>query len=1729
MLKRLFVLLFIIGLTSTSVFAACLNLQDDPQLCENREVLFQTGEGLLLQEKATKLGTPAKIYEYLRNNAEYSPYHGSRSNSLNSFLSLRGNDVDLTSALIALLRSQGIKARYAYGNIKISKVQLANWLGVIDTTLAASLLRDQGIQNVDDTDSTYVTFEHVWAEALVSYSNYRGGKSTQEASCATEGGSCRWVPLDASFKQKKYNETYRMLLRDLPFDYDAYYNAQNPGSPAYKPGLKNKNPLEVFDEEALEYLRVNHPGLTLEDVIDEGEIIADESGLLPASLPYEVVSPIIRYDSVADHDAGEVIAWTKYLRSRVLPKVCESVNILPHYDVPLAELSTKQLTVTLFAGQQGGVAFGHRLDSEAVGNTVIAGSVNISCAEGSYQLQAGTLVDLELEVDVEPGVPPEKVVYKNLVVGGYYLIASGGETSNETQLRRATEKLLQANDNYAIVVDSAGALGAIGDVYIDTNLNGVADTGDMRLLDDLEAQDALTGGLLYVAQSLYYTRLREDSERYGRLKGIISPISAYLGVVSTTQEVEYLNDVPFAITPGGLLIDLKGIHLNGTWEVDQPETYSSDAFLMIGHIASSLEHEVWQAITGYDAISTVRGIQFAMEQNRKLVNPKKNSQVDTFPASLTDLGFANTAPPDFTQSEYDLFGRRLVSWSYGGADPANAGFNVFLANAEGLLPGDTAAMLATYNANNGIDSFYSTYDATENNLIADQAFEGALKTGFITTSLASLYQTYDVLAANVTTPAGFSVVSFNRTASNMYQYVLNETSQHTDGVYPITIGLKLADATDVVPYTMSGATGYTVFVIQNTTPAGFVVNASVSGDILTISYSESSAHANGIYNLNTEVVLRKGTSLATVTAPISVEIIGNRFVDTPATLNTSMDVSDNQSFTCAGGPNGESVQYTGAPTALLVDLENCFNNLITINDLQGFTDFFDRNLSFDPSTHVYRSKTIGIDDYDIDFVMEIRDFMYGHITNTWGEYLLPDKMPRDTYYLFSVYLKNGYDEFDDLGQSTYAIVNHSNRLASGGGYVTATEAIDPAKDQDFNNEVFTDLNMISVSNNDLVVTPSTADPVSTVTGNMYHDETDLVIKGKGLDYAFTRTYNSNQAKNSSADFPISKGWTHSYNMRLTANDYGQYPNYDSVQAPENGNAVVSSITFMDERGGEANYLVDGEGASWAVTSPTGGFDTLALNTPVAGQHTITYRNGVKYLFEGVNGADLRTVGDTARLKQIADPYGNQLNFSYNGAGQLVTIADNLGIAGRTGLTLAYHGDGRLNTISDWAGRTWTYEYLNGNLSSVENPLLKKNQYTYHPDSSLLKDISKPELRAGAQVTTTFNYYENDRAFSYTNIQGESEILDYDLFRKKTRVTDPRGFIRTHLYDENGALVKLEEPDKGILLFENNADGLRYQKRDALGFETTYSYCSSRTLAGCASDTGGNVTSEQDAYLQTVDYDYGLFDQVTRVKDKNGNERFYTYYPASIAGTGAVKGKLQKVEATLAAQTVTLEEYSYYDNGNPKQKTEYVDQDDPSKKRLTDYFYEVNSLNPNRVTVTGLPSGETITTTYTYDSLGRIETETRQRVTSATDPTVLNLTTTYGYDALGRVVTVTDPLGNIKELIYDANGKVKEERVHYKKPDATYDIRTNVVKEYDSADRLVKETDIYNKETLYDYDAAGNLITVTDANGHTSRYQYDAMGRQTAVIDANGHRSELIYDLAGQVVRTQNANGQVTKH
>ena len=52
---------------------------------ETPEIVYTGTDAQALRDKATQLGTAVAIYEYVHNTIEFSPYHGSRSGSVNTF------------------------------------------------------------------------------------------------------------------------------------------------------------------------------------------------------------------------------------------------------------------------------------------------------------------------------------------------------------------------------------------------------------------------------------------------------------------------------------------------------------------------------------------------------------------------------------------------------------------------------------------------------------------------------------------------------------------------------------------------------------------------------------------------------------------------------------------------------------------------------------------------------------------------------------------------------------------------------------------------------------------------------------------------------------------------------------------------------------------------------------------------------------------------------------------------------------------------------------------------------------------------------------------------------------------------------------------------------------------------------------------------------------------------------------------------------------------------------------------------------------------------------------------------------------------------------------------------------------------------------------------------------------------------------------------------------------
>lgn len=651
---------------------------------ETPEIVYTGADAQAMRDQATALGTVVAIYEYVHNTLEFSPYHGSRSGSVNSFLGQRGSDVDIATTLIAMLRSQNIPARYAVGTVRIPAAQLTNWLGVGNLDVAVQILKDQGIQGVTlASDRSTVDFEHAWAEALVPFDQYRGINTVSPAVDCTQSANasrCTWTALDASFKQKTYNGLNLDPYNAVAFDYTAYYNAIKNNDAT----RRDKNPLAILEDQIGTWLRTNHPGKTLADVEDAGEIVELREGLLPASLPYQVIGSVRRYDTVALHDAvvpgTEPKKWGK--TARVGVKFVYGGLTIQAGGTPilLAEVNTKRLTMTTEFVAPGNVPN----MVVRLGGTEISRPISGNGTISGFTPTIGYPFTLTVSMDGRPGATSSETdltisAEYSAIVGGYYLVATGGESSNWSQVHRAADQLLASNDQYKIVFNP-GEVGCLANgtnctPYVDANSNGW-DATDIKLLEDKPSLDALTGGLLYVGATQYYAKFREQIERGDRLMKARTPVIGFLGVVSSVYEAEYIDGTAFSILPGGLLIDMKGVRVGGAYRAEETGiNYSSRQFEFMGHIGSSLEHEIWQELTGYDAVSTVRGIQMALAGGASLVNVKRDANTNTVPAFLTSMGFGTAAQSPFVIAQRDVYGTRPTTWSHT-TTTATEGFDV---------------------------------------------------------------------------------------------------------------------------------------------------------------------------------------------------------------------------------------------------------------------------------------------------------------------------------------------------------------------------------------------------------------------------------------------------------------------------------------------------------------------------------------------------------------------------------------------------------------------------------------------------------------------------------------------------------------------------------------------------------------------------------------------------------------------------------------------------------------------------------------------------------------------------------------------------------------------------------------------------------------------------------------------------------------------------------------------
>lgn len=199
-----------------------------------------------------------------------------------------------------------------------------------------------------------------------------------------------------------------------------------------------------------------------------------------------------------------------------------------------------------------------------------------------------------------------------------------------------------------------------------------------------------------------------------------------------------------------------------------------------------------------------------------------------------------------------------------------------------------------------------------------------------------------------------------------------------------------------------------------------------------------------------------------------------------------------------------------------------------------------------------------------------------------------------------------------------------------------------------------------------------SNPVMLHNGGKHESRTDLVLPGRGVHFAFSRTYKSYVRY----DGPMGQSWTHSYDMRLTQD------------------AVSGDVSWLTGSSRKETFESLGGGA---FRAPTGYY--LRLDLDAGAEGTLRLPNGMRYRFRALN-----SVIAPGAIASISDRFGNTLRFFYGSSGpELSRLTRVLDAYGRP-VELHYNGQGRIRELRDYLGRSVTYTYGSvGDLIKVTSP------------------------------------------------------------------------------------------------------------------------------------------------------------------------------------------------------------------------------------------------------------------------------------------------------------------------------------------------------------------------------------------------------------------------------------------
>jgi len=638
----------------------------------NPEYLEQSDEVNItqaIQDKAAELDYDAvQIYNFVRNNIEFVPTWGAVQSAELTLGAKRGNAMDISSLLIALLRASKIPARYVHGTLELPVEEVKNWFGGWDNAYnAMTFAYSNGLPNAGITEAgtlSAVQMEHIWVEVATDYFPSRGAKNLNADS---------WIPLDASYKQYEFEEGMDALSAsgvDLNTTLQSFINSADVNESAgYVQGM-DSSIMEDMLAQAQTNLEANittaltENNASLLEITGGKQIIEETSDTLPSTLCGKLITIGARYAKLPSSLQQKVSYYLEPLTQDAA--IDEMLHGKKQITLPYARVNNQKVTLSYAPASQadqdaleallpeGNVTDVSQLPSNLPSYIHVKPQLKLNgklILEGN-EMALGEKLNIDQAVY---GVNVQSSVYKKhkSTAGDYLALGTVSQSISPTILKKLQNRM--------------------------TEVKTILESNNQAQIATLDREDVM-GNMHYATMLGYYAQLLGQTRMLQQTSKVHEVIIGF-GTFGSEVGISSRFGLSTGIKAGGIGLDIP------MTKVVIADNNNKQAFLnyrqQAGMIASSLEHQTPEQMYNTDpanpvqGISTMKAFALANQQGQKIYTITQANINEVLPkiqaSSLTkgDISSSVYAGKTVTVHEREVSVPGWTGTGYMVTDPVN--------------------------------------------------------------------------------------------------------------------------------------------------------------------------------------------------------------------------------------------------------------------------------------------------------------------------------------------------------------------------------------------------------------------------------------------------------------------------------------------------------------------------------------------------------------------------------------------------------------------------------------------------------------------------------------------------------------------------------------------------------------------------------------------------------------------------------------------------------------------------------------------------------------------------------------------------------------------------------------------------------------------------------------------------------------------------------------------------